>query len=314
MKKRTDYRRRHKDQRFVADADRAEFYALRDGAAEIDSGVYPDRVAGTLDDLDDNIHDAEDWQRDDLRYDTAVGRTCEEIERRVQVLGDAYPFKLKDGILSHLNSASSIYEFFLSICNSTTLAKGVYVKLPRLFERIAAKLVAEYFGGYAQGIHTGWPRDPETGSSFTEAMQHVSDLTGEFKWAPGDGLPIEQHQGDEGCDFIVWLSTPDQRQVGQLFVLGQCACGNDWQSKYDDLDVKKLQKWFNPLSVVDPVKSFATPHHVTDVVLREASRQAGLFFDRARLTMTAHGAGGDVIGDEMRKSMKKLIDLVLRDR
>ena len=315
MKKRNDlYHKRHEAQRSVMGADRAEFQAMKNGAAEIDSGVYSDRVAGSLDDSDFIPQDAERWHGDDLKYDTAVGGTRDEIERRIRILRTAYPFELKGGTLCHLSGPSSIYEFFLSICNATTLTSGGYVHLPRLFERIAAQLVAAYFGQHATGIHTGAPRDPDTGSSFMQAMKNVEAQTNEWDWGPDEGLPDEHHQGDEGCDFIVWLMASDRRKIGQLFVLGQCACGNDWQSKYGDLDLKKLKKWFNPLSVVDPVRSFATPHHVTNVVLREASRQAGLFFDRARLTMTAHGAGGDVIGDKMKDSMKSLIDLVLRDR
>ena len=334
MKKRNDlYRKRHEAQRFVVDADRAEFQALKNGTAEIDSGVYGDRVAGTLEDSDfippwhegsqvdvtrlqpaiDEIahpYDAERWHGEDLKYDTAVGGTRDEIERRIRILRAAYPFKLKGGTLSHLSSASRIYEFFLSICNATTLTSGGHVRLPRLFERIAARLVAAYFGRHAKSIHTGVPRSPDTDSSFMRAMQRVAKQTGEWVWGPDGGLPEEQHQGDEGCDFIVWLMASDRRKIGQLFVLGQCACGDDWQSKYGDLDLKKLQKWFNPLSVVEPVRSFATPHHVTDTVLREASRQGGLFFDRARLTMTAFQASDAIIGDEMKKDMEDLIALV----
>ena len=314
MKTRNDYRRRHEAQRFVVHADYAEFRALKDGNAELDSGVYSERVAGALHDLDVSVYEGENWQRNDLKYDTAVGRTREEIERRMRLLGDVYPFRLQEETLFHASGVSIFYEFFLSICNATTLASGGYVRLPRLFERIAAQLVAVYFGEHAANIHTGVPRGPDTGSSFMQAMQTVATQTGEWTWGPDDGLPGEQHQGDEGCDFIVWLMAPDQRKIGQLFVLGQCACGNDWQSKYGDLDLKKLQKWFNPLSVVDPVRSFATPHHVTDAVLREASRRGGLFFDRARLTMTAHGADREVIGGEMKESMENLIDLVLSGR
>ena len=314
MKTPNDYRRRHEAQRFVENADYAEFCALRDGNAELDSGVYGERVAGTLNDLDVNAHEGKNWQRNDLEYDTAVGRTREEVERRMRILGDVYPFRLQKETLFHASGVSIVYEFFLSICNATTLASGSHVRLPRLFERIAARLVAAYFGQHATSIHTGAPRSQDTGSSFMQAMQNVAAQTGEWAWGPDDGLPGEQHQGDEGCDFIVWLTASDRRKIGQLFVLGQCACGNDWQSKYGDLDLKKLQKWFNPLSVVDPVRSFATPHHVTDPVLREASRQGGLFFDRARLTMTAHGADGDVVDGEMKESMANLIDLVLSGR
>ena len=313
MKKQNDlYRGRHEAQRFTKDADHAEFLALKNGSTIVDSGVYDERVAGALDDFEVSTHDTESWQQEDLKYDTAVGGTYEEIERRVEMLGDAYPFRLKEGTLSHSSDAPGIYDFLLSICNSPTLTTGEYVDLPRLFERIAAKLVAVYFGDHADCVHTGWPRDQEVGHSFKDAMGTVSKRTGEWIWRPDDGLPGEQYQGDEGCDFVVWLSAPDRRRTGQLFVLGQCACGNDWLTKYGDLDLKKLQKWFNPLSVVDPVRSFATPHHVTDVILREASREGGLFFDRARLTMTAFHAKKAVIGNEMKKNMENLTELVLR--
>lgn len=313
MKKRNDfYRGRREAQRSTIDADHAEFFALKNGSTVVDSSIYDERVAGALDDFDANAHDAENWQQEDLKYDTAVGRTREEIERRVEMLGDAYPFRLRGGTLFHSNGTPGIYEFLLSICNSPTLTSGDYVDLPRLFERLAAKLVAVHFGEHADCIHTGWPRDQEIGHSFKDAMGTVSRRTGEWKWGPDDGLPGEQHQGDEGCDFVVWLNAPDKRQTGQLFILGQCACGNDWQTKYGDLNLKKLQKWFNPLSVIDPVRSFATPHHVMDVVLREASRESGLFFDRARLTMTAFRAKRAVIGNETKRNMENLIELVLR--
>ena len=312
MKKQNDlYRGRHEAQRFTGDADHAEFLALKNGSTVIDSGIYDKRVAEALDDFEVNAHNTESWQPEDLKYDTAVGRTYEEIERRVEMLGDAYPFRLEEGTLSHSSGARGIYEFLLSICNSTTLASGEHVGLPRLFERIAAKLVAIYFGEHAECIHTGWPRDREVGRSFKDAMETVSTRTGEWKWRPGEGLPWEQDQGDEGCDFVVWLKAPDRRPIGQFFVLGQCACGNNWQTKHGDLNVEKLKKWFNPFSLFDPVRSFATPHHVTDVVLREASRESGLFFDRARLTMTAFHAKEAVIGNEMKKKMENLIELVL---
>lgn len=307
------YHRRHEAQRFTIYADRAEFLALKNGSTAVDSGVYDERVAGALDDFDVNAHDAESWQREDLKHDTAVGRTREELERRVMMLGDAYPFRIKEETLSHSSGARGIYEFLLAICNSSTLTSGDYVYLPRLFERIAAKLMAAHFGAHADCIHTGWPRDQEIGHSFKDAMGTVSERTGgEWIWGPGEGLPRERDQGDEGCDFVIWLKAPDRRPIGQFFVLGQCACGNNWQTKYGDLNVEKIKKWFNRFSVFDPVRSFATPHHVTDVLLREASRESGLFFDRARLTMTAFHAEKAVISNEMKANMGNLIELVLR--
>ncbi len=306
------YGQRHQAQRAAKDADQAEFAALKNEYVSVDTGIYDDRVAGAFDDFD--VTDpsvTEVWHHEDLRLDTAVGRTCEEIERRAAILKCAYPFNLDGGTLSYSSRGSGIYEFFLSICNSNTLASGKYVWLPRMFERIAGRLVASYFGTYARCIHTGWPRDPDVGITFREAMQTVSKRTGEWQWGPEDKLPEDKNQGDEGCDFVVWLDAPDRRKIGQIFVLGQCACGDNWQDKYGDLNIKKLQKWFNPLSLIEPVRSFATPHHVTDALLREAIREGGLFFDRARLTMIAFHAGESVLDQKMKNCMAKLVDLVL---
>lgn len=116
------------------------------------------------------------------------------------------------------------------------------------------------------------------------------------------------HVKDEGCDFVVWLDASDGRKSGQLFVLGQCACGNNWQDKWGDLKVEALQRWFNPLSLVPPVRSLATPRHVADELLREASREAGIVFDRSRLVLAA--ADQDVLDSETATAMERLTEMV----
>ena len=119
-------------------------------------------------------------------------------------------------------------------------------------------------------------------------METVANRTGEWKWGPRSDLPDDPLDvKDEGCDFIVWPNPPDDRQIGQLFVLGQCACGNNWDIKLGELNVEKFQKWFNHPFTISPVRAFATPHHVTDAMLAEASLRGGVFFDRARLTLLA---------------------------
>ena len=304
------YTQRHVVQRWATNADQAEFFALKRGSANLDVGIYDDRVAGALDELEPD-EGVEPWQRDDLRKDTAVGHTQEEIERRIRLLQAAYPFRLDGGTLSHAGGNARLYEFLLCICNAP-LTSGAYVTLPRMFERVAARLVAAYFGARARSIHTGSPRDRSVGTSFREAMQTVSNETGEWTWGPNEGLPDDaQQQRDGGCDFVVWLQAADGRQIGQPFVLGQCACGNDWNTKHGDLDLAQLGRWLNPLSDVPPLRSFATPHHVTDVVLREASERNGLFFDRARLTMIAAQGGQFFFEPRIRDRMDKLIGLVL---
>lgn len=305
---------RHQEQRSAADADQAEFLAIRNGSSLTDAGIYDERVAGAMDDHEHHDPNAgEPWQVEDLKYDSAVGRVHEEIERRSETLGAAYPFQLHGGTINHIPNGNLIYEFLLAICNAGTLTTGGYVGLPRVFERISARLVAAHLGEGARFLHTGAPRDKEIGVSFKDAMVTLANETSEWQWGPDDGLPEEPQNGDSGCDFVVWPKPPDDRPIGQLFFLGQCACGNDWVNKLNDLTIKKLGKWFNPLSVVDPVRCFATPHHVTDAMLKEASREGGYLFDRARLVRIGHACNEETLEATIQRKMRDLIELVVQN-
>lgn len=314
MTKSDPYSLRHQAQRLAKDTDDAEFLALKKGSTVVDAGIYDDRIAGAMDDFEaKSTAVGESWHDEDLKYDNAVGGVHEEIVRRISILGESYPFSIENSTLTYKCSNDYIYEFFLSICCSESITSGDYVHLPRVFERLTARLVASFFGEGVISIHTGAPRDPEIGGSFKSAMEKVNQITTEWWWGPDPGLPNAPVAGDAGCDFIVSPPFPDKRQIGQLFIVGQCACGNDWKDKFYDLTIKKLGKWFNPISLVDPVRCFATPFHITDSMLEEASRNAGLVFDRARLVSIYAKASTETIPTSMRDQMLGLIKLVLKN-
>lgn len=293
-----------------SDADQVELAALASGYAAIDSGAEDELMAGVLDDLaadSISLADSEEWQRNDLIRDDSVGLIHEELARRSSLLRQAYPFDLDEGTLVYAKDRhSSVYEFLLS-ASSLPHWSGPYAELPRMFERVATRLVAIYFGGNAKAMHVGWPRDGNT--SFKAVADLLHRCTGEWHWAPQEKLDPAVVK-DGGCDFVVWLHPSDGRKIGQLFVLGQCACGNNWQSKYADLDLKDIQKWFNPLSIVDPVFAFTTPRHVDDDLLLEGSRKAGLLFDRARLVLITSPAGVELFDSETLRKMDDLTALV----
>ena len=313
MAKTDPYCLRHHAQRSAFDADQAEFSAIKNGSSVVDEGIYDDRIASAMDDFDpEGVQVNSPWHEEDLRQDEAVGRIQEEVLRRTDTLGETYPFVHENGTLIHRQSDDLVYEFLLAICNANTITAGKSVELPRFFERLSAKLVAAYFGPETESIHTGWPRDPEIGLTFRDAMRTVAERTGEWVWGPVADLPSEPVPGDSGCDFVVWPPAADGRKIGQLFVLGQCACGKDWESKWNDMNLPKLRKWFSEPYLFDPVRSFATPHYVTDALLKEASREAGLVFDRARLVRISSRASSELIDQDMREKMIALIDLVCR--
>ncbi|MBV9884229.1 MAG: hypothetical protein JO276_14560 [Sphingomonadaceae bacterium] len=285
------YTRRHRDQRRIKDADQTEFEAILRGNAVVDRGIYDDRVADALDDYDpQGAQDMESWHRSDLMIDSAVGQIHEEIERRDGLLGQAYPFRLDDGLLTYEKSKSGFYEFCLAISLADQITTGEHAQLPRAFERLSTILVRSYFGEGARGLHLGTPRDADVGARFRDAMKRAHEETKEWFWGPDPGLPVEPSDtGDHGVDFVVWKAPPDSRP-GSLFILGQCACGDDWASKFDDVNLDRYKKWFNLLTFVPPVRAFATPHHVSDGFLHEALKLAGLMFDRGRLTLAAETA------------------------
>jgi hypothetical protein len=282
------YSLRRRNQRAAVDADQAEFAAVLRGLTNVDAGAYDERLSGALDDeARAREGERESWQNRDLEYDDTVGRIAEEVQRRVQMMGLAYPFELSAGRLDYKRSSTGFYEFCLAISCAPTITSGEFVNFPRFFERVVALLVQGYLGAESEVLHTGTPRDEEVGNRFVEAMKLLHERTGEWRWDPEEGLPPEPPtNGDEGVDFVAWLKSLDGRP-GQIFLLGQCACGGDWEEKFHDIDFGRLYKWFRPAPLFHPVRLFATPHHLSDGHLREAQREAGLVLDRARLSVLA---------------------------
>lgn len=300
-------------QRASDNADQTEFEAIISGSTVLDAGIYDDRISDSMDDYqaDDNINVKGRSHRHDFAYDTAAGSLHEEILRRQNLLGAAYPFSLNGNNLSYVASENLIYEFFLSICSAPTITSNPYTGLPRVFERLSAEIVRCYMGAHTSVLHTGAPRDG--GTSFRQVMQQLSTASGEWTWQPQPDLPDEPADQDGGVDFVAWKRALDNRFRGQLFLLCQCACGNDWNTKFNDLDLERLEKWFHPPYLVKPVRAFATPMSLADGHLYEASRRAGLVFDRIRLTLIANQADCSDGIAAFRNDIEGLVNLVMRD-
>lgn len=285
------YYKKNLEQRIIKDADQTEFSAMLRDTVLIDAGLYDDRVSGAFDDFETNDSTiTEDWHALDLEYDSASSKVYQEIERRSIILGDAYPFKIKENQITYKESKSYFYEFCLAISSAQNITTGENRHFPRIFERMCALLVKLYLGNDSECIHVGSPRNPEVGKKFIDAMKKVHDITSEWVWSPIQDFGSDpQTTGDEGLDFIAWKNTPDRRK-GRIFIIGQCACGDDWDTKFNDLTLGKIGKWFNPLCYVHPpVRAFSTPYHLSDINLMNAQSQAGIVFDRTRLCLIAEG-------------------------
>lgn len=294
-------------------ADQSELLAMHLGVAPLDSGVQDDIIA------DEHHADLSEhryvWQDEEIALDQAVGPVIAETDRRASILGNAYPFSRRGNALYYNPSNTLIYEFCLATSIQKQLSASPFNELPVLFELIAAEAARCYLGNLAKSFRTGWPshNDNERPTTLKAMLEKLSELCGEFKWQPRAELPRDSDPHapkDEGMDFVVWKPI-DQRQ-GQLFLLGQCACGDDWVNKLNDLDKKRLERWLNPITYVEFVRAFAVPHHIPGhIIFADVCSQAGLTFDRARLTMIAESNADQFREKFTHETLHRAIDMVL---
>ena len=287
------YGRRHQLQRLAGDADQTELDALRTGQAIFDQGLYDEVVADAMDDFrPDDTANISEWEQHDLQQDDAVGGLIEVIEQRETLLRTRYPFRrCSANALKYHPSETRVYEFCLL---ASTTAELDNRDLARIFEHLATLLSRRYLGPEGCAEHIGWPR--ENRPRFRAGVEQIHQRSGEWSWRPEPGLPddpLPRDAKDEGLDFVAWIHHLDGRP-GHLFLLGQCACGDNWSNKLTELSIERLRRWFHPMCHVPATRAFCTPFHITDQRLIEASKKAGIVFDRIRLTLLAETASDDI--------------------
>lgn len=312
--------RKH-DDRIAKDADQAESIAVRYGSCNLEAGTFDDRVADALDDYE--ISDplgVPRWASEDVKFDSAVSDIALEIQRRGRLLDRVYPFSLRGNQLAYKRSETLVYEFCLAVSLAPSLKEGDFTQLPRAFERLVRDILICFLGAGSEGVRTGWPGDDfdERPTKFKDVIGWLHKLTGEFHWNPDPGLPDDPaHQDvkEEGVDVVVWKKIPDDRP-GKLFLLCQCACGDDWVGKFSDIDppLAKLSRWMKPVCWAPPIRVFSTPRHIpNDAYFGQVNREAGLTWDRIRLTLIAETKDNQRFILASRGENSKLIAMVIKD-
>lgn len=275
-------------------ADQTEQAAIENGSAPAATGIDDDRLAGvTEDELDGPLSDS--WSKRDAVIDDMSGETLNELERRATLLGSAYPFSISGSSLHYTGSITGIYEY----CLATSLAPDVnskkFLPLSVNFELLSCEITRRYLGVDAKALRIGWPSHDlnERPVKFKAVAAIVHKASGEWHWnptPPNPDDPSHLHVKDEGVDYIVWIPMLDSR-TGKLFLLGQCACGDNWDTKLNDISEFKLGNWLKPITSAPFVRAFSVPRHIIGThIFHYCSSQAGITFDRARIAMIAEAA------------------------
>lgn len=285
---------RHQLMNRALDADQAERNAIILGTAPVSSGIEDQQIGGVFD--DDAIEGDEigrtDWMRTESATEVGSGAILEELQRRKDILGDSYPFILSEGSLRYRGSHTGVYEFCLSVSLAESLTSIPYNRIPPAFERVTAEIIRCYLGNDAKALRTGWPSHDRVARPirFKQLVAILNDRTGEWWWKPehpdpDDPAPLVVKDG--GVDFVAWTPMPDTRP-GQFFVLGQCACGADWDTKLAELNKETLERWIRPVTAAPFTRAFVVPRHIPGYyIFRDCNAKAGITFDRARITLIA---------------------------
>lgn len=295
-----NWEERYKQFKAALAADQVEAQAMLAGAASIDAGIEDERMDGVVDDA--LMENGNSWGERQVVLENLSGAIAEELERRSTIMKDAYPFEMtKRGSLSYRPSQTGVYEFCLAAAlNPTGEVEGA-PKASAIFEMIARDTLASYLGDGTRGFRAGAPSYDfeKRGNSARETFLALERQCGEIQWCPEAGFPEEpafKHLRDVGLDIVVWKPWSDGR-LGQLFVLGQCACGkNDVNaSKGREASLDRLRTWLRPVCHAAPLRCFFVAHHIPNTLqLYEISKDAGVVFDRARMALVAESSAARV--------------------
>lgn len=279
----------------VEHADWMELRAIEgeDGNASFQDLVREISRSGTTDAMGDP--EALDYRGDvgEEQSQQVAEDAISEIQDRIDCSsGDlsVYPFEL-DGTGQLLKVCSetideSLYLFLLllSKIDLSKEKKQAGVDATELFEEICAEALRVYFGGHNPNVGIrlfGSPRR-KSPPGFADALDELCRAMGEG--TRHRGRPTLKDQRDAKLDLAVWRDFRDGRR-GKLIGFAQCKAGKHWRRHLTDLVPENFcAKWILDRPVVLPTGIFFVPLRVARRVWDVTCIDAGILFDRCRIT------------------------------
>ncbi|WKL57392.1 hypothetical protein Q1W73_17265 [Asticcacaulis sp. ZE23SCel15] len=182
---------------------------------------------------EENIGDA------DRRIEQIIESVENEIQVRVEHLGETYPFRLDDDAeeLALIEDwQSEKYSFYLVCLVTSHVTGSPILKIPpsgnlltRLRNNVFQILSTLAMAGLSRGpsISVGWPR--RSGETIIELMRRASDSGAGFDVRNPPGIYIPPEEKDGGIDVMSWTAELTPPPSNLFF--GQTASGNNWPGK-----------------------------------------------------------------------------------
>jgi hypothetical protein len=215
------------------------------------------------------------------------------IDARYPFARDGQGFRAAGPWNNHLCYSFLLFASLNQTYNELNYGKGAAHEPAKLFEYLTARALEKFVGGRA--IRVGDKREPPVPILFPEAIDYLVAAINE----PVGARDLERHDsGDDGLD--IWLTKGfDDGRPSQLFLVAQCAIGQDWTKKRSELDLelwKRHVDWYTR-----PQRAFAVPFQIPVPSWRETATTGGLILDRLRIARLVEAPDlPEPISDRMR--------------
>jgi len=252
----------------VALADWLEIWAVCSGDSNASAG---DLVSAIQSELGPEGKDA-------AIAETAVADSFSLVNERALRGQESYPFDVPSpGVLEVKGEWREYPAYMFCLCLSL-LGSEQYTESGKLFESVAVSALHHYVCG--PSVRFGSPRDALP-TGFAEAVDDLCSRMGEGAGYSGRALPANPK--DDKLDIVAWRDPGDGR-CGKIVVFGQCASGNNWQSKRSELDPRAFCKnWMKQEPPSAILRAFCVPFDVPANAWEYEVNHNSLFFDRLRL-------------------------------
>ena len=231
------------DRPFIAaDVDRLADWVELWCLVEEDSEVSESDIADTLN--SSGLYGEESREEQDL--DLVVENIMSRLRLRQRRLGDAYPFKADDDMIVGLASlderlcftallVADMLRFYRHGLDQKSY-KGV--RFTYLFEKVAEACISTLC--QAPSVRFGWPRDIHLGwpTSIQDRINFMADL---LNVEATEKSRYQSWDKDIGLDIVARWTMGDPN-AGQLYLLVQCATGDNWKGKTGE---PSLKTWEN---------------------------------------------------------------------
>ncbi len=255
------------------------------------------RIGNAAEALADS-EDRQTFDHDDDVDEEIAQAAFDELDERIRNMGSdasVYPFKLSATTLSLRDDGDeSLYAFLALLSWYGKDAGPANLDGEKIFEEVCAIAASAYFGGVPNGrvrsAVFGFPRRTLP-TGFSAALDELCKSLGEGRGCQRTNRPTLPDQKDGKLDIVTWIEFCDRRQ-GKFIAFGQCATGQNWESKVLELPRPEAwcQLWMSEMPFVHPVRSFFVPHRVERGRWMQHCVYGGLLYDRCRIASLAIGA------------------------